>query len=59
MPKDNKKSDKEDYDVNDIIVIEDKKKHDDFDLGKDAVDDAFDDDELDMDADYEFDDGGD
>jgi hypothetical protein len=48
----------EKYDVDDIIVIEDKKKGDDFDLGKDDLDDVFDDDELDFD-DIEFDDGGD
>lgn len=49
----------EKYDVDDIIVIEDKKKKDDeFDLGKDDVDAGFDDDELDFD-DMDFDDGGD
>lgn len=48
----------EKYDVDDIIVIEDKKKSDDFDLGREDPDDAFDDDELDFD-DMEFDDGGD
>lgn len=61
MAKDVKKpGKKEDYDVSDIITLEDKKKNDDFDLGRDDLDGAGDDDdELDMDSDFEFDDGGD
>ena len=60
MNKDVKKpSKKEEYDVSDIIVLDDKKKGDDFDLGRDDLDGADDDDELDMDSDFEFDDGGD
>jgi len=59
--KDTKKPEKkkETYDVEDIIVIDDKKKGDDFDLVKDEIDGVDDDDELDFDADFEFDDGGD
>jgi hypothetical protein len=53
------KNGKEKYDVDDVIVIDDRKKGDDFDLGKAEVDSGVDDDELDLDADYEFDDGGD
>lgn len=53
MPKKQEK-----YDVDDIIVIEDKKKSDEFDLGKDELDNGGDDDELDF-EDIEFDDGGD
>jgi hypothetical protein len=59
MAKDTKKKDaKEKYDVDDIIVIEDKKKGDDFELGKEDMDSGIDDDELDMDE-FDFDDGGD
>ena len=59
MSKDTKKPEKkEKYDVDDIIVIEDRKKGDDFELGKEELDLKPDDDELDMD-DFEFDDGGD
>ena len=59
MSKDAKKPEKkEKYDVDDIIVIEDRKKGDDFELGKEELDLKPDDDELDMD-DFEFDDGGD
>jgi len=51
---------KEEYDVSDIITIDDKKKGEDFDLGRDDLDGiGDDDDELDFDADFEFDDGGD
>ena len=53
MPKKQEK-----YDVEDIIVIEDKKKGDEFDLGRESLDDGFDDDELDFDS-MDFDDGGD
>ena len=53
-----KKSEKEQYDVEGIIVIEDKKHKDEFDLGSDKNDDAMDDDELDFD-DFDADDGGD
>ena len=61
MIKETKKSDnkKETYDVEGIISIDDKKKTDDFELGRDEVDGDDDDDELDFDADFEFDDGGD
>lgn len=61
MAKDTKKPEKkkEMYDVEDIIVIDDRKRGDDFDLGKDNVELETDDDELDFDADFEFDDGGD
>ena len=57
MVKESKK--KEEYDVSDIIVLDDKKKVDDLDLGRDDLDDLDEDDELDMDSDFEFDDGGD
>jgi hypothetical protein len=50
---------KEKYDVEDVIVIEDKKKGDDFDLGREELDAGNDDDELDFDEGFEFDDGGD
>ena len=50
---------KEVYDVEGIISIDDKKKGDEFELGKDYDELDTDDDELDFDADYEFDDGGD
>jgi hypothetical protein len=60
MVKETKKSDKkETYDVEGIISIEDKKKGDDYDLGRDELDTGDDDDELDFDSDFEFDDGGD
>jgi hypothetical protein len=60
MTKTTTKTDKkEEYDVSDIITIEDKKKGDDFDLGRDELDAGDDDDELDFDSDFEFDDGGD
>ncbi|MGV8172129.1 MAG: hypothetical protein ACP5OA_05550 [Candidatus Woesearchaeota archaeon] len=62
MVKESKKVDKnkESYDVSDVIVIDDKRKGDDFELGRDDLDvTADDDDELDFDADFEFDDGGD
>jgi hypothetical protein len=56
----NKKSTKEEYDVSGIIEIEDpSKKKDDYDLGPERLDDELDDDELDFDGDFEFDDGGD
>lgn len=54
--KDAKKS-KEEYDVADVIVLEDKKKKDEFDLGKNEVEADFDEDDMDFEAD--FDDGGD
>ena len=57
--KDAKKSSKEEYDVEGIISIDEKKKGDDFDLGRDELDTLDDDDELDFDSDFEFDDGGD
>jgi hypothetical protein len=50
---------KEVYDVSDVIVIDDRKRNDDFDLGRDDLEADDDDDELDFDADFEFDDGGD
>jgi hypothetical protein len=50
---------KEVYDVADIIVLDDRKKGDELDLGKDELDGLDEDDELDLDADFEFDDGGD
>ncbi|MGV8141292.1 MAG: hypothetical protein ACP5NW_02535 [Candidatus Woesearchaeota archaeon] len=50
---------KEVYDVADVIVIDDKKKGDELDLGRDELDGIDDDDELDFDSDFEFDDGGD
>ena len=59
MAKSTKTDKKEEYDVADIIVIEDKKKGDEFDLGRDQLDGLDDDDELDFDSDFEFDDGGD
>lgn len=61
MIKEIKKSEKkETYDVEGIITIEDdKKKGDELDLGRDELDGNDDDDELDFDADFEFDDGGD
>ena len=61
MAKTDKKTEKkkEMYDVEDVITIEDKKKGDEFDLGKEDVDLGMDDDELDFDSDFEFDDGGD
>ena len=60
MAKDSKKSDKKElYEVDDIIVIEDRKKGDDFDLGKEELDLASDDDEFDLEDGFEFDDGGD
>jgi hypothetical protein len=49
---------KEIYDVADVIVIDDKKKGEDFDLGTDVLDGLDDDDELDF-EDFEVDDGGD
>ncbi|HEY9703980.1 MAG TPA: hypothetical protein V6C58_16135 [Allocoleopsis sp.] len=52
MPKVSKK---ESYEVPDVIVIDEKKK-DDYDLGKDEMDNVGDDDEMDFD-DFEFDDG--
>ena len=60
MAKEVKKSakEKESYDVSDIIVLDDKKKSDELDLGRDELD-TDDDDELDFDSDFEFDDGGD
>ena len=58
MAKD-KNTKKEVYDVKDVLVLDDKKKNDDFDLGKDELDVGSDDDELDFDSDFEFDDGGD
>lgn len=54
-----KKEVKEVYDVEGIIAIDDKKKSDEFELGKDDTELDTDDDELDFDADFEFDDGGD
>jgi|GEM_PF-2064196 hypothetical protein len=54
-----KKEVKEVYDVEGIISIDDKKKGEDFELGKDDSALDADDDELDMDSDFEFDDGGD
>ncbi|MFA5796869.1 MAG: hypothetical protein WC916_02415 [Candidatus Woesearchaeota archaeon] len=55
-----KKSAKEEYDVSGIIEIDDgKKKKEDYELGRDALDADTDDDELDFDGDIEFDDGGD
>jgi hypothetical protein len=61
MAKELKKSEKkkEVYDVEGIITIDDRKKGDEFDLGKDDTELDTDDDELDFDADFEFDDGGD
>jgi len=60
MIKSTKKAERREvYDVKDVIVIEDKKKNDEFDLGSDSLDTGGDDDELDFDADFEFDDGGD
>ena len=60
MVKEVKKSDKkESYDVEGIITIEDDKKKDELELGRDELDGNDDDDELDFDADFEFDDGGD
>ena len=63
MAKDTKKSEKkkvtkESYDVEGIIVLDDKKKDDDINTGVEGLD-TDDDDELDFDADFEFDDGGD
>ncbi len=54
-----KKQIKEEYDVEGIIAIDDKKKGDEFELGKDDTELDNDDDDLDMDSDFEFDDGGD
>ncbi|HYD02913.1 MAG TPA: hypothetical protein VEC16_01315 [Alphaproteobacteria bacterium] len=54
MPKPKKK---EVYDVPDVIVLDEKKK-DDYDLGKDSMDNLGDDEDMDFD-DFEFDDGGD
>jgi len=54
-----KKEVKEKYDVEGIISIDDKKKSDDLDIGKDELDGIDDDEDLDLDADFEFDDGGD
>ena len=60
MVKDIKKPEKkETYDVEGIISIEDDKKKDELELGRDELDGNDDDDELDFDADFEFDDGGD
>jgi hypothetical protein len=60
MVKETKKSEKKEvYDVEGIITIEDKKKGDELDLGRDELDSGDDDDELDFDSDFEFDDGGD
>jgi len=60
MVKETKKVDKkETYDVEGIITIEDDKKKDELELGRDELDGTDDDDELDFDADFEFDDGGD
>ena len=57
MAKEEKKSgNKEKYDVADIVVIDDKKKDEDFDLGREELE--ADDDELDFEE-MEFDDGGD
>jgi hypothetical protein len=56
---DKKKNTKEEYDVAGIIAIDDKKKGDDFDLGREDADTDTDDDDFDMDSDFEFDDGGD
>ena len=56
---DKKKDAKEQYDVEGIISIDDKKKGDDFDLGREDADTDTDDDDFDMDSDFEFDDGGD
>jgi hypothetical protein len=54
MPKKEEK-----YDVEDVIVIEDKKRKDDeFDLGRDDLGSDIDDDDYDFD-DMDFDDGGD
>ena len=59
VAKDAKKPSKEEYDVEGIISIDEKKKGDELDLGRDELDGVDDDDELDFDADFEFDDGGD
>lgn len=60
MIKSTKKTERREvYDVKDVIVLEDKKKNDEFDIGRDALEIDTDDDELDFDSDYEFDDGGD
>jgi len=53
-----KKETKEKYDVEGIIVLDDKKKDDEIDTGVEGLD-TDDDDELDFDSDFEFDDGGD
>ena len=60
MAKETKKPDKkkDTYDVEGIIVLDDKKKDDEIDTGVDEID-TDDDDELDFDSDFEFDDGGD
>ncbi len=51
---------KEEYDVSGIIEIDDnKKKRDEYDLGREDQDSDTDDDELDFDGDFDFDDGGD
>jgi hypothetical protein len=50
---------KEEYDVADIIVIEDRKRGEDFDLGREELDGLDDDDDSDFDSDMDFDDGGD
>ncbi|MEM4638002.1 MAG: hypothetical protein QXK76_03220 [Candidatus Woesearchaeota archaeon] len=50
-----KQDKKEKYDVEGIIVLDDKKKKDEFDLGNDSPDIDFDDDELDFDE-MDFDD---
>jgi hypothetical protein len=60
MVKEVKKSEKkETYDVEGIITIDDKKKGDELDIGRDELDGIDDDDELDFDSGFEFDDGGD
>ncbi|MGV8086474.1 MAG: hypothetical protein ACP5N1_02495 [Candidatus Woesearchaeota archaeon] len=61
MIKSTKKTERREvYDVKDVIVLEDKKKTDEFEIGRDSLDtDTDSDDELDFDADFEFDDGGD
>ena len=61
MAKEVKKAakEKESYDVSDIIVLDEKKKGDELEVGRDELDGTDDDDELDFDSDFEFDDGGD
>ncbi len=60
MIKSTKKAERREvYDVKDVIIIEDKKKNDELDLGRDSLDSDGDDDDADFDADFEFDDGGD